>query len=158
MGMIQIPFGHGSVSYIEPHGSPNAYKTYSMRFPLKTHWRKATCEEAGCEAYQFGFATTVDTGTELGQKQYYYLTHDRERTYTMQHVGATLYKFVFPPGQRCFKSSTHRVRLERTPTVAVTPGDFRAFTGPPRIFQRVDDWVDDFANHQDRVNILKARG
>jgi len=158
MGMIQVPYGHGSVSRTEPIGPPQAYKTYTMRFPLKTHWRRATCEEVECEQYKFGFATTADVSTELGRKQYYYITHDKERSSSMQKIGPTISKFVFGPGQRCFASAKHRVRIERIPQTLLVPGDFRQRTGTPRIFNRPEDWVDDFANHQDRINTMRERG
>lgn len=158
MGMIQVPYGHGMISRIEPAGPSQAYKTYSMRFPLKTHWRQATCEEVDCEAYRCGWVTTVDIGTELGQKQFYFITHDKERSCSMQKSGDTLFKFLFGPGQRCFASGNHRVRLERIPQALVIPGDFRQRTGPVQVHKRIDDWVDDFANHQNRIKTQLERG
>lgn len=158
MGMIKIPFHSALVSFVEPVGPPQAYKTYTMRFPLKTHWRKATCEEADCRAFLFGWVTTVDIGTDLGQKQFYFITHDRERSCTVSQLNERLYEFTFGPGQRCYASSTHRVRLERVPKFLVTPGDFRAKVGPSRVHTRGEDWIDDFANHQDRLNTRLERG
>jgi hypothetical protein len=158
MGMIKIPFGHGFVTRIEPAAPPNAYKTYSALFPVKTHFRKATCEEIDCEPFLFGWATTVDTATELGQKQYHFITHDKERTYTAEKIGQSLVKFTFASGQPCFARADHKIQLSRPGRFITHSGDFRLKTGPVKVHKRPEDWVEDFAGHQDRINTRIERG
>ena len=158
MTLLQVPFGHALVNRVEPLMPPQAYKTYGMSMPLRTHWRPATCEETDCEAYRFGWVSTFDLGTELGQKQYHYCTHDRERRYHVQRVSLTLVKVVYGPGNRCFRSGEHRVPLERLPVFTVAPGDWRARTGQPRVHKRPEDWTEDFSVHQDRLATAVQRG
>lgn len=149
-------FNHNNII---PAAGPEHYKSYSMRSPIKTHWRQATCEEYECEAFLVGFITTVDLNTELGQRQYDYLIHDRERSYSMQRVSMTMVKFIYGPGNRCFSSGDHRVPVGRPPRLLVVGGDWR---GNPRrevrVHTRVEDWVDDSRNHQDKIARLIQRG
>lgn len=147
-------FNHNN---IRPLGGPQHYKSYSMRAPIRTHWRLATCAEYECEGYVHGFVTTVDLTSDLGQKQYYYLTHDKERSYSMQRVTRDLVKFVYGPGNRCF--NLHRMPVGRPPRLLVVGGDWR---GNPRrertVHTNVDDWVDDARNHQDKIATIIQRG
>lgn len=127
----------------------SAYKQYSLHSP-ETHWRVGRCEEVVCEAYQNGWITKLDVGTELGQKQYAYITNHSGRRYTERaynYEGPSIVEFHFEAGQQCF--AQHRVPLERDPILVVRDGDFRGNpTGRRHVHSRVDDWVDDFANHQ----------
>lgn len=135
--------------YPQVQGSPADYKTYAIASPVETHTREGTCEEAGCLAWQNGWVTRVDTGQDLGHKQFCYLDSGVSgRTYTLTWESPTMAVFTFAAGQSCF-ASPHRVALERPAFFIVRDGDFR---GNPRgtdpVARSVDDWVDDFANHQ----------
>jgi hypothetical protein len=158
MGTIQVPFGHAMVTRIAPKAGPDKYKTYGMSMPLKTHWRAATCEEVDCEAWRNGWVTTVDLSTDLGKKQYDLITHDRERRYTMQRVSLTLVKFVYGPGFPCFARSQHRTPLPRPARYIVAHGDWRGYLERPRVHQRAEDWVEDFALHHDQIRTAIERG
>ena len=138
---------------IPPKLGPQAYKSYGLRRPLESHWRVATCEEYGCEAYRCGWVTTVDTSDDLGKARHYYISHDRSRRHSVQHVGGSLYKFVFGPGQACYRASEHRTRIDRAPLLVVADGDWRGNprNTPVRVHRTVDDWVDDFSTHQERL-------
>jgi hypothetical protein len=144
---------------IQPVAGPQYYKSYSMRAPLVTHWRRATCEEYECDGYLKGFVTTVDLTSKLGQKQYHYLTHDKSRAYATNRISMELIQFIYGPGNRCFKSDEHRVPIGKPPRLLVVGGDWR---GNPRrevrIHSRVDDWVDDSRNHQDKIATIVGRG
>lgn len=162
-GMIQVPFGpHGqTVSRIAPVGSPGSYKTYSAVMPLATHWRAATCEEAGCDAYALGWVTTVDLSTQDGQRMAHLIAHDKTRRWTLQKVSPTLVKFVFGPGQRCFPSQVtpHRVRVDRPPRFIARDGDFRGNpTGRHLVHKRAEDWIEDQQETLDRVAARRQRG
>lgn len=159
MTLIQVPYGsHGqTVSRIAPVGDPRAYKTYGAVMPLSTHFRDGTCEEAGCDAYRSGWVTTVDLSTADGQKMAHFIKEDRTRRWTLQKVSPTLVKFVFGPGQRCFRR--HRVRLERPARFLARDGDFRGNpTGRVTEHKRVEHWLEDQQETLDRVAALRQRG
>ncbi len=148
-------FNHSS---IKPLAGPQNYKSYTMRAPLRTHWRPASCEEVDCAAYINGFVTTVDLSTDLGQKQYDYLSHDKSRSFHMQRVNMTLVKFVYGPGNRCF-NGMHRTAVGRPPRLLVVGGDWRGNPrGDLRVHKRLEDWVDDSRNHLDKIATLVQRG
>ncbi len=138
-----------------PAIGPEFYKTYTMAAPLASHWRQATCEEYECDKFLHGFVLTVDVSTELGQQQAYYVRHDKTRRCSEQKLSDTLIKFVYGPGNDCFdpERSTHRVPIGRPPYYLVVDGDWR---GNPRgttpyHHRRADDWVEDFALHQQGI-------
>lgn len=144
---------------IDPLMPPAFYKTYTARAPLATHWRPATCEEVECDGWKFGFVTTVDVGTELGQRQYHFLKHDKTRSYSVQNVGAGLFKFVYKPGNRCMSWEDHKAPIGRPPVLLVVGGDWR---GNPRRevrrHVRLDNWVEDCALHQDKLATAAQKG
>lgn len=141
------------LNVIVPALPAQAYKSYALRRPLRTHWRKASCEEVNCPDWQHGWVTTVDTSDELGKRRFDFITHDRTRRHSMQHVGPDLFKFVFGPGFTCYRAHEHRTRVDRPPLLLVTGGDWR---GNPRrtpayVHRTPENWVDDFATHQERL-------
>lgn len=150
-GMIHIPYGHGFVTRPAPVMSPHMYKTYAMNFPRQTHWRPATCEEVECSAYLLGWSTTLDENTPEGQYHAETIKSLRGYKYTVEQQPSGLTVYHFPAGQKCFRASQHRVRLERLPHFLVVPGDFRQKTGPTRVHTRPEDWVEDFALHQQKI-------
>ena len=134
-----------------PNLPAGSYKTYSLAAPLATHWRTGTCEEADCENYAYGWVTKVDESTELGRSQAHYIRHDKTRKATEDREATGLTAFTFPPGQKCFQR--HQVALERPPICAVTGGDWRGNPrGERRVHRNIEDWVDDFATHQDQLS------
>ena len=134
-----------------------SYKTYAILQPEETHFRPATCEEAKCGATVNGWKTQVDESTELGQRQAHYIRKVSGRLFYEEHNVEGLTDFLFPAGQQCF--AQHRVSLERPALFMVRGGDWR---GNPRGERRQhaspDDWVDDFAEHQDRLRTAFERG
>lgn len=162
--MVQVPFGsHGaSVNRLLPALGPECYQTFEMSMPIRTHWRPATCAEFECDMWVHGGVLTVDLSTDLGQKQYHYATHDKSRSHSMQRVSETMVKFVYGPGTICFEPirSTHRVPVGRPAFFLVSGGDWRGNPrGTPRyIHRRPEDWVDQFATHQDRLATVQQEG
>lgn len=77
-------------------------------------------------------------------------------------VVAGLTVFEFPAGQVCFASGNeaHRVPLERQPLYLVRGGDWRGNPRgtPGRQHARPEDWVDDFATHQQQLDDTLRRG
>lgn len=159
--MVQVPFGHTTVTRFAPEAGPEYFKTYTMSAPFASHWRPATCEEYECEDFLKGFVITIDFSTTLGQKQLHYLTKvDKERRHHMQRTGPHEVKLVYGPGNSCFKRGDHRVPLDRPPFYLVSEGDWRGNPRRirPRRYQRPEDWVDDFATHQDKIAEIQKRG
>jgi hypothetical protein len=142
---------------VKPQLGPEHMKSYQIAAPVSTHWRLASCEEVGCEKFIKGHALVIDESSPLGQFQASYVRGDRSRgcTESRDEMGMTV--FTYPPGNRCFEE--HRVRLEREENFLITGGDWR---GNPRQIParmlRAEDWVDDFANHQDRIKTAHDRG
>jgi hypothetical protein len=135
-----------NVFRIEPAMPPQAYKTYAMVSPLGTHTRQATCEEVGCDQYRQGWRVRVETLTP----DLLHAARNSGRKYTEQHIAEGETYLVFEPGQACFKAATHRAPIGRPPLYVVRDGDHR---GNPRgtkarLHQRAENWVEDFAEHQ----------
>ena len=154
-GIIRL----GDVNYIEPLLPEHRMQTFAIRAPLATHWRPATCEEAGCDAFQHGWASYIDESTDLGQRQAHYIRKESGRKFTETRNEAGITEFTFEAGQRCFKSSEHRVRNYRDERYLVRGGDFRGNpTGMRREHKNAETWVDDFATHQDKIAEAVKRG
>jgi hypothetical protein len=130
-----------------------AYKTYSIRSPIGSHYRPATCAEVDCPAHTHGWTTTVDTDTPLGREQADYIRARAGRRFTEERLPGTLVAFRFPAGQRCFAAESHKVSLGRPEIYLVRGGDWR---GNPRgdgvrRHVRPDDWIEDFGEHQQNL-------
>lgn len=136
---------------IEPKMPASAYKTYALRLPKQTHYRKATCQEVECDAYANGWVTKIDVTTDLGQRQAKYIANHSGRSYTdVTRIDLPVREFMFPPGQQCF--ADHQVPLERDPLFIVRGGDWRGNPrGEMRSHIRAADWIDDFATHQQAI-------
>jgi hypothetical protein len=155
--LIPAVIGGVLVNAIEPELPAEAMKTYTLAMPLTTHWRPATCAEVDCPSYLSGWRTTVDERTELGQRQAHYIRHDRTRKHTEDRTETGLTMFTFEPGQRCF--TAHRIRTARPQRHLVRGGDWRGNPrGEFREHTRPDDWVEDFAEHQDKLATRLERG
>lgn len=109
----------------------------------------AYCDEVDCGRWRNGFKVVVDLTTDLGRRQDDYLSRDRARDSVRRRTefGA---EYVYPPGTPCFEA--HQRRLERPPLYVVRGGDSRGNpTGKRRVHANVDDWVEDFAEHQSKL-------
>ena len=139
---------------------PEYYKTYSARAPLRTHWRAASCSEYECDDFVHGFVLTVDIGTELGQRQAYYVRHDRSRRMHEQRLSDRIIKFVYGPGNDCFRFGEHKIPVGRPPFLLVAEGDWRGNPRgtPVRHHRNWENWVDDFASHQLQIADLFQKG
>ncbi len=141
---------------LPPPGPVGAYKSYEFSMPEVTHTRPATCGQVDCPTQASGWITPVDESTELGQKQAHYIRRLSGRIHT-EGPRDVFTLFTFPPGEECFEP--HTIPLDRDPVFVVRGGDWR---GNPmrerRIHHRPDDWVEDFAEHQDRLATRITRG
>lgn len=136
-------------------GEAQDYQTFQIKAPLSTHWRKATCAEFECKNMQNGWRTTLDATNEAA---IYYIRKTSGRSFREYRNEAGQFVFEFTPGQTCF--GEHRVRLERDELFIVKDGDYRGNPRrtAPRVHQRPADWVDQFAEHQDKLKTLHERG
>jgi hypothetical protein len=135
----------------EPAMPVTAYKTYRIVSPQQTHFRPATCAEAGCTTYLNGWQSTIDETTVLGQQQAHYIRKQSGRGYTEERLPNGLTQFTFEAGQRCF-GGDHQVRLDRPELYLVRGGDWRGNpTGENRQHANAAEWVEDFGEHQQRL-------
>lgn len=136
---------------------PRAMKTYQVVAPQETHFRPATCAEVECPHHLYGWRTIVDSATELGQRQIQYIKNESGRRFTSFHVESGLVTFTFEAGQECFVQ--HRIRLDNEALYFVRGGDWRGNPlGETKQHANADDWVDDFANHQQVIADRIKRG
>lgn len=142
-----------------PQLNPMAYQTFALSQPIATHFRPATCAEAGCGNYRNGWVSKFDEATELGQRQAYYVRKVAGRRFTESRDEAGLTVFTFEAGQACFASGEHRVPLERPVNHHVWRGDWRHQPRRDEVTtMHGEDWIDMFANHQDKLHTALERG
>lgn len=137
---------------IVPQLPTGAYQTYGIAVPRDTTV-KAACEQVGCPAWRRGWRTVIDETADLGAQQATYIRTAAGRTFTERPGPAGTTEFLFDSGQRCF--AEHRTRPE---VYTVRPGDWRGVAGPTRRHARAADWVDDFAEHQQRIADQRQQG
>lgn len=135
---------------IPPALPPSAYKTYQIAAPLGTHWHTVTCADADCDAYRLGWKTVIDERTGLGQRQAHYIRRESGRRFAEERQPDGLTAFSFEAGQKCF--AQHKGRNMRPERFIERGGDWRGNpTGERREHKRPDDWVESFAENQDRL-------
>lgn len=141
---------------IEPAMPPQAYTTWAMVSPLKTHMRQATCEEVGCDHFRQGWRVHVEALTP----DLLHAARTSGRRYREEQVAEGHTYLVFEAGQPCFKVSTHQAPIGRPPLFLVKGGDHRGNPRgtPTRRYDRPDQWVDDFATHQSKLADEIAKG
>lgn len=145
------------VNRIKPALPASAMKTYAIDAPRDTHWRPATCAEVGCSHLEHGWKSIVDESTELGARQAWYIRTQSGRSFVETRDASGLTTFTFAPGQRCF--TAHKVRTGRPELFVVRGGDWRGNPrGTTRVHASPEDWVDDFATHQDKLATRLAQG
>jgi len=141
---------------------PLVKKTYQIRAPLATHWRSATCEEVGCEFFADGWRLRKELLTD---RDIY--TIGQIRHYVELDVADGETWLVFSPGTPCLKQwatgqlfteGHHKLPVGRLGIYRLQPGDWRQYTSRPYVFDKADQWCDDFATHQDRLATIASRG
>lgn len=140
-----------TLNRVQPAGPVEAYRTYQIAVP-RTHLRPATCEEYGCLSFRHGFSVTVLDGDE----RRHFLIKTSGRPYRAEpQRGQTLY--VFAAGTRCFREPSHTVQV--APEIyLVRGGDWRRNLGLVRRHVDPDHWVEDFAEHTDKIATEARKG
>lgn len=135
----------------------SAMKTYQIAAPLASHWNVVTCADAGCDAHELGWDSVIDERTDLGQRQAHYIRRESGRRFTEERQPDGLTRFSFEAGQRCF--AEHKARNMRPEKFIERGGDHRG--NPLRLrreYGRPDEWVEAFAENQDRLKTIAERG
>jgi hypothetical protein len=132
-------------------GPVHAYKTFQVLSPIETHFEETTCDQVECKAHVNGWQSFIDEGTEQGQQQAHYIRRQSGRGFSEDRNEAGMTVFTFGAGQECF--ATHQQKTDR-------PQHFLLHNGrrDPYLFDRPDQWVDDFAGHQDQLAARLNKG
>jgi hypothetical protein len=124
-------------------------------YSIQTHRRRVSCAAVDCDAWRNGWVTTVDPtyrhprhGWTGNDQAAYVRAAGRRFTETTRRDGVI--EFTFQPGQTCF--AVHESGADREPLYTRTRRDDR------RVYDRADQWVDDFATNQDRLAVIIEKG
>lgn len=133
-------------------------QTFAISAPKSTHTRKATCEEVECPQYARGWTMKIDLGTDLGQKQAYYIKHQAGRAYKVTDQRDGLVTLEFRGGQPCFRE--HRVPTGRPERFLVKGGDHRGnpLRTKTRVHAKPEHWIEEFQENQDHIKTAIERG
>lgn len=124
-----------------------AYTTWAILSP-PDRWRAATCEEVDCEWHRDGWVTRVPIG---GEEEH--LVKASGRRWTGRHVGPDgVVEYMFPPGTRCFRASTHRVHVDREDVYLRLGGHHQQYTGDRLVHSGPQPWLDEFGENQERLS------
>jgi hypothetical protein len=135
----------------------HAVKTYGYTVPLRNK-RLATKREADsgracamvdCQPYLNGWKTTLSKAV---QPLLIKTLRESGRPFSAELDEGDMIAFVFQPGTPCFKASTHWVHTGDEDLHLILEGDWRGNprgTAPRQL--RAEDWLDDFATHQDAI-------
>jgi hypothetical protein len=139
---------------LQPVRGVGAYQTFEISSPVATHFRPASCAEFGCRFYAEGWMVKVlpDSDDER-------LLRAGGRAWArIETTEDGFRRYVFEAGTPCLRAVEHRVSLQRPEIYTVWAGDWRAQIGEPYRHSHAADWVDQFANHQDRLARVASRG
>ncbi|MEU1554310.1 hypothetical protein ABZ517_16525 [Streptomyces scabiei] len=130
--------------------NPADYQRYSIKAPLGTHFRPATCQEVDCPQYRNGWRTRLEV---LNPRDRHYVLKESGRRYRLQEVAEGETYAVFEPGQQCFQVSRHRARVHRPEAYSVADGRrlLRSHTKP-------EFWIEDLHEYSDKYQQLKKKG
>lgn len=123
--------------------------------PSETHRRPAACQEVDCIQYQHGWVTEVATDSPQAR----YIREEmnrgedasRRRTFTEERPYEGMSRFVFPPGQRCFRQHTAPTGREALFLMQSSGG------AAPVPFRRPETWRDDMNEDLARMRALRER-
>lgn len=141
---------------LQPLGPAEAYKTYQISAPKSTHFRKATCVEINCPNYVNGWKIRLEVLSQDVQE----IVRKSGKKYQVMPVAEGETYLVFEAGQSCFDEFRHMTRVEKPEIYVVRDGDWR---GNPRGTQARkhtshEFWLEDFAEHQDKIKTQIERG
>lgn len=153
---------------MEPVGPTQAYKTFAVRSPLSTHYRRATCAEVDCADYLHGWYLKIEGTPE----DLLYIAKHSGRRYRVGEVVIEVKDaedkvvtteifnaLIFEAGQSCFRETTHVKSLERPEFFFAGRGDHRSFSiRKAEKFDRPDHFVESFEDHLARIRRALQQG
>jgi len=145
-----------NLTRIAPLMGAESYKTYSIVSPISTHFRKATCAEVECPDFTHGWKIRTDT---LDEKMVHAATHSGRKFQWMRPSEMENW-LVFESGQPCFRSGSHRTRVDKPDLFIVRDGDHRGNPRGTEVVQHANGrlWQEDMAEHLDNINEAIERG
>lgn len=145
------------INRITPAAPVQAYRSFGMSVTRRI---SATCAEVDCEHWLKGWITTVlpaseDEGVIIaacdGRVDGMHRAYDRR---ILSDDG--FMRYYFPPGQPCFKASTHSVPWDFA--FHHRDGDWRGNpTGLKVAHPDGTSWRDEFGEHQQRIKEQRER-
>ncbi len=141
---------------------PTAYNTYELLQPIATHRRPATCAEVNCMQYLNGWATTVADGsadeTIIRDACAGAVDGRRRKALPIKQEGGFT-QYVFEAGQPCFRAGTHTTLNDRE-ALGIRRDGNRLGVGRADVFRHanLDEWVEDFGEHQDKLSDEARKG
>jgi hypothetical protein len=147
------------VNRITPGLPVGAMQSYEIHVPLETHWRRGTCREVDCAHYLAGWETVLDEGDgdEMTAHRANYIRKRAGRSFREYRDNAGLTHFAFEPGQECFRSHQHRVRIDRPEIYDVVQGDWRARLSEPRVLPP-HGWIEHWNENTYQLGVLAEKG
>jgi hypothetical protein len=134
---------------------PSAYQSYVLDRPRTSRfWVKATCQEVSCPDWMYGWRVDVAVLSEANWAD----IRAARYSYELLDIVDGYKQLVFEAGQPCFRASTHERWTMAEPLYLVKPGRGGVYLGRGRQHTRGIDWVEDFAEHTDKVVSRVARG
>lgn len=124
-------------------------RDYHILSPVSSHFRPASCAEVGCADYERGWRTCVPSTAD----EMLALARSSGRRYIERETGDGSTEFIFEAGQPCFRSSQHRVSLQRPAIHVIRDG--RA-SQPKKVGSQA--WHDNLGEHLDNIRTLQERG
>jgi hypothetical protein len=123
-------------------------KVFRIFRPLRTHWRKARCEEVACSHYLLGWQTNVDEASEIGKEQGLYIRYQSGREFTEVRV-ATVTTFTFRAEQQCFRG--HQLPREQDPYFIIKQNHDKQAIEPDR-------WKEEYNETAHHLNKIRKEG
>jgi len=132
------------------HVRPTPTEIFTLNSPADTHWKTISCQEADCQAYQKGWKTVLDLRTDLGRRQEFYIRTYSGRNFKVEKVADDMLKFVFPPGQTCFRAAQHRIQI-REENFLVFDGRGKRKESLQVEHKKPGLWVEHFSESLDKI-------
>ncbi len=136
-----------------PSASPAAYQMFAAR----QYRRRASCAEVECDHWREGWVSVLDESQPDMKVKADYIRHHSGRVFRQGRTDMGWTQFSFPPGQQCFAAASHQVAADEPAVGQLIVGDHRAIIGTPRTYDRIDQMVDDFATHTDKIRAARSR-
>lgn len=141
-----------TINRIQPQGEVQHYQTYSIRAGSDAMVISA-CKDVGCKNWLYGWDVILDESTTEG-KQLAIIARKSGRTFKEVKAPSGVTVFQFDSHQRCFEE--HRTRPD---IFTRRHGDWR---GNPsgNVYRHTNarDWVEDFAENQQRLHDAQTKG